>query len=393
MERNKKVVLGITGSIAIYKACDLCRRLRERKIEVSCILTAAAQRFISPLVFQTLSQNKVYTDIFDNRTWEMEHISLAQDSDLILIAPATAEIISRLSNGRANDLLTATVLSATCPVLIAPAMNKNMYLHPLTQKNIQILKSIGYQFIEPEEGSLACGEEGVGRLASLEKILAEVNKHLSNDRLVLSNNLKGRKILITAGPTREYWDPVRFISNGSSGQMGYTLAEVALNRGAEVVLISGPTNLCPPSGVKTIFVDSAGQMQQEVEKHFPSSDVVIATAAVADYRPIKVNPTKLKKQKNEIALKLIRNPDILAQLGRKKGKKKLIGFALETEDIEKNARKKLAEKKLDLIIANGPEAIGENEVKDVIIISKKDKEFIPLITKRHLAEKILNKIV
>ncbi|MFH1258577.1 MAG: bifunctional phosphopantothenoylcysteine decarboxylase/phosphopantothenate--cysteine ligase CoaBC [Elusimicrobiota bacterium] len=388
MGQNKNVVLGITGSIAVYKAGDLCRRLVEKQFAVNCILTACAQKFVTALTFQTLSQNQVYTDLFAAARWEIEHISLAEKAGLILIAPATAEIISRLAAGRANDLLTATVLSSSCPVLIAPAMNEKMFLHPLTQKNIQLLKNIGYRFVEPESGGLACGRQGVGRLASIENILSAVDKILS-----VSKDLLGKKILITAGPTREYLDPVRFISNGSSGEMGYTLAEEAALRGAEVVLVSGPTNrFCAVTTVKVIKVDSAREMKAIVEKHFSSADIVIACAAVADYRPGKISPSKIKKRNDKMFLELVKNPDILAGLGAKKGKKKLVGFALETENLERNARKKLREKNLDLIIANKPEAIGAKAVKQVIILSKTNKTILPSVTKQELAKKILNLI-
>ncbi|MDH5661546.1 MAG: bifunctional phosphopantothenoylcysteine decarboxylase/phosphopantothenate--cysteine ligase CoaBC, partial [Elusimicrobiota bacterium] len=354
---GRKVVLGITGSIAAYKACEIVSRLKEWGAEVFVIMTDAATHFVTPLTFQTLSGNKIYLNLFDlPEKWELEHISLAERADLILIAPATANIIAKLAGGIADDLLSTTVLASEAPTLIAPAMHETMYKNSFTQANIEKLKEKGFKFIGPEYGKLASGKSGVGRLASNDKIMDSVK-----DILDIERDMVGKTFLITAGPTREYLDPVRYISNASSGKMGYVLAEVAQRRGAEVILISGPTNIKPPEGVNTIFVESALDMEKEVVKYVPRSDVVIASAAVSDYRPEKREKEKIKTKLQKKSINLVRNPDILGKLGKQKDAKCLIGFALETKDLEKNARQKLKEKNLDMIIANTAGAMSQNE--------------------------------
>ena len=382
---GRKVVLGVTGSIAAYKACGIVSRLRGLGAEVFVVMTESATHFITPLSLQTLSENRVHLNFFDlPEEWNLEHISLAERADLILIAPATANTIAKLAAGIADNLLTATVLATRAPVLIAPAMHETMYKNSTTQANLEKLKQKGFKFVGPEYGELASGKIGLGRLASNEKILESVK-----DILNLEKDLAGKVFLITAGPTREYLDPVRFISNASSGRMGYVLAEAARRIGAEVTLISGPTNITPPEGVKTIFVESALEMAKEVVRHFPSSDVVIASAAVSDYRPEKRVKQKIKSNLQKKSINLIKNPDILAQLGEKKGGRLLIGFALETGDLGKNARQKLKRKNLDMIIANPPRAMSEDEATVKIFTKSGKKVFLRKTRKEKIAERIL----
>ena len=382
---GRKVVLGITGSIAAYKASEIASRLKELGAEVFVIMTRSATHFVTPLTFQTLSGNKVYIELFNlPEKWELEHISLAERADLILIAPATANIIAKLATGIADDLLTAAVLASEAPILIAPAMHEIMYKNSLTQANIQKLKEKGFKFVGPEYGKLASGESGLGRLASNDKIIEGVK-----DILDIERDMAGKTFLITAGPTREYLDPVRYISNASSGKMGYVLAEVAQRRGAEVILISGPTDIKPPEGVNTIFVESALDMEKEVAKYVPRSDVVIASAAVSDYRPERREKEKIKTNLQRKSINLIRNPDILGQLGKQKNAKCLVGFALETKDLEKNAREKMKMKNLDMIIANTPGAMSRNEATVKIFTKSGKTIFLREMKKEKIADRVL----
>ncbi len=382
---GRKVVLGITGSIAAYKACEIVSRLKELGAEVFVIMTRSATHFVTPLTFQTLSGNKVYIELFNlPEKWELEHISLAERADLILIAPATANIIAKLATGIADDLLTAAVLASEAPILIAPAMHEIMYKNSLTQANIQKLKEKGFKFVGPEYGKLASGESGLGRLASNDKIIEGVK-----DILDIERDMAGKTFLITAGPTREYLDPVRYISNASSGKIGYVLAEVAQRRGAEVILISGPTDIKPPEGVNTIFVESALDMEKEVAKYVPRSDVVIASAAVSDYRPERREKEKIKTNLQRKSINLIRNPDILGQLGKQKNAKCLVGFALETRDLEKNAREKMKMKNLDMIIANTPGAMSRNEATVKIFTKSGKTIFLREMKKEKIADRVL----
>jgi len=382
---GRKVVLGITGSIAAYKACEIVSRLKELGAEVFVIMTRSATHFVTPLTFQTLSGNKVYIELFNlPEKWELEHISLAERADLILIAPATANIIAKLATGIADDLLTAAVLASEAPILIAPAMHEIMYKNSLTQANIQKLKEKGFKFVGPEYGKLASGESGLGRLASNDKIIEG-----AKDILDIERDMAGKTFLITAGPTREYLDPVRYISNASSGKMGYVLAEVAQRRGAEVILISGPTDIKPPEGVNTIFVESALDMEKEVAKYVPRSDVVIASAAVSDYRPERREKEKIKTNLQRKSINLIRNPDILGQLGKQKNAKCLVGFALETRDLEKNAREKMKMKNLDMIIANTPGAMSRNEATVKIFTKSGKTIFLREMKKEKIADRVL----
>jgi len=385
---GRKVVLGVTGSIAAYKACGIVSRLKKLGAEVFVVMTSSATHFVAPLTFQALSGNKVYLNLFElPGEWELEHISLAQKGDLILIAPATANIIAKLAAGIADDLLTATVLATTAPVLVAPAMHETMYKNSVTQANIEGLKKKGFKFIGPDYGELATGKVGLGRLASNDKIMKAVNEILNKQK-----DMVGKTFLITAGPTHEYLDPVRFISNASSGKMGYALAEVAQERGAEVILVSGPTSITPPEEVKTIFVESALEMEKEVVSHFPGADVIIASAAVSDYRPEKREKEKIKSGLNRKTMNLVRNPDILSEMSKQKGRKFLVGFALETRDLEKNAWEKLKEKNLDMVVANSPQALKCDEATVKIFTKKGKKIVLRKMEKKEIAERILSEL-
>lgn len=389
MIKGKNIVLGITGSIAAHKSAEITSQLVKMGANVTIIMTKSARHFISPLTLQILSKNKVITDLFEMPiSFDVEHISLADKADIFVIAPATANIIGKIASGIADDFLTTYALACQTPILIAPAMNEKMYLNPILQENIKKLETYGVYFIEPEEGALACGEKGKGRLASVDKILTAIEVKLNSSGL-----LKGKKILITAGGTREPIDPIRYIGNRSSGKMGYALAMVAKEFGAEVTLISAPTQLEPPPCIKTIFVETAHQMTDEVLKVFPEVDIVISAAAVADFSPQKVSPKKIKKTTPDFILKLNKTPDILSELGRKKGNKLLIGFAAESENLIPNAKKKLKEKNLDLIVANDIKIGFATDTTSVSMITPDGScEELPLLPKKEIAIHILNKI-
>ncbi len=351
MLKNKKIILGVCGGIAVYKAIELLRLLTKAGAEVHVIMTRASQEFVAPLTFQTLSSNPVHTELFNLiAEREIGHISLADRADLFIVAPATANIIGKIATGIADDMLTTTVMATKAPVLFAPAMNVNMYTNPIYQENEEKLRRFGYLFEAPVCGSLACGWEGNGKLATPEAIFEGAVTALTE------KDLAGRTILITAGPTREEIDPVRYISNHSSGKMGFALARAARRRGAQVLLISGPTALAKPDGVRVIDVTSAIEMQKEVLAHVAECDVVIKAAAVADYRPLTRNSTKIKKKGDSATIELVKNPDILAGLGGMQGglnpRPFLVGFAAETDALAENAAKKLREKNLDMIVAN-----------------------------------------
>ncbi|MBZ4663826.1 MAG: coaBC [Caloramator sp.] len=345
---SKNVVIGVSGGIACYKALDIVSRLKKRGINVYVIMTESATQFVAPLSFQSLSQNYVVVDMFeDPKTWEVEHISLAEKADVFVIAPATANVIGKIANGIADDMLTTTVMATKAPVLIAPAMNTNMYENKIVQRNIEFLKSMGYYFIEPESGRLACGAVGKGKLAEPEKIVEYIEMLLYKEK-----DLVGKNILITAGPTREDIDPVRFITNRSTGKMGYAIAKAARDRGANVTLITGPTDLTPPSFIDVVNVYSADDMYRAVSDRFDKCDVLIMSAAVADYRPKEKSNIKIKKSDDDFKIELTRNKDILFELKERKSKQVVIGFAAETNDILENATKKIKKKNLDYIIAN-----------------------------------------
>jgi phosphopantothenoylcysteine decarboxylase/phosphopantothenate--cysteine ligase len=347
MLKNKQIVLGVAGGIAVYKAVELLRLLTKAGADVHVIMTRAAQEFVTPLTFQTLSANPVHTELFNLiAEREIGHIALADRADLFIIAPATANVIGKIAMGIADDMLTTTVMATKSPVLIAPAMNVNMYTNPIYKDNEDKLRRYGYLFVPPAKGALACGWEGEGKLATPESIFEAVVTTLSR------HDLLGQTILITAGPTREELDPVRFISNHSSGKMGYALARAAQHRGARVILVSGPVNLEPPFGVELIPVESAEDMHKAVMKHVGDCTVVIKAAAVADYTPAERSREKIKKGSEDLSLQLVKTPDILAELGSLPKGPFLVGFAAETENISEFATRKLRSKKVDLIIAN-----------------------------------------
>ncbi len=394
MLKGKTVLIGVSGGISIYKTLDIISALNKLGATVKVMMTKAATKFVSPLTFEAMSKNPVYTSLFDDKHgWEIPHISLSKEADLIAIIPATANIIGKIANGIADDMVTSTVIAHTSPVMIAPAMNTNMYNNPITQKNIEALKELGYLFITPQNGVLACGDTGDGKLAPVEIIVEAIKNQL----LYPDKDLCGKKILITAGPTQEAIDPVRYITNHSSGKMGYALAKMALLRGAEVTLISGPTNLTPPNGAKVINIKSAMDMYDAVMENANNADIIIKAAAVADYRSETIAENKIKKG-GGLNINLTQNPDILKSLGEKFGKEKtLIGFCMETQDLLENATKKLKSKNLDFIVANSltQEGAGfKSDTNIVTIIDKAgNKTEIPLSSKEEIANKILDRIL
>ena len=387
-EKRRVVVLGVTGGIACYKAVELVRLLVKTGFKVQVIMTRSAMEFVTPLTFQTLSGNPVATETF-NLTQESEigHINLADSADLFVIAPATANVIGKIANGIADDLLTTVLMATQAPVLIAPAMNIHMYDNPILQENLRKLRRVGYQIMEPAEGFLACGYEGKGRLPDPEKIAEEI------DRLLKKKDLVGEKLLITAGPNREPLDPVRYISNRSSGKMGYALARAALRRGAEVALVSGPTALEAPTGARIISVLTAAEMREAVLKEYAQCTAVIMAAAVSDYRPIAADK-KIKRGATPIELRLEPNADILKELGQSKDGKWLVGFAAETDDLTHNAQKKLHEKNLDMVVANNVAEEGSGFDSDTNVATLVDRSgavrSLPLMSKDDLADCILD---
>lgn len=392
MLKNKTVVLGVSGGIAVYKALDIVSRLKKKNIDVNVIMTDSAAKFVTPLSFQALSQNYVVTDMFaEPKSFEIQHISLAEKADLFVVAPATANVIGKIANGIADDMLTTTIMATKAPVLIAPAMNTNMYENVIVQKNISYLKSLGYEFIEPEEGRLACGTTGKGKLADTEKIVEMIEA-----MLYIPKDLKGKNVIVTAGPTREDIDPVRFLTNRSTGKMGYAIARAARNRGANVTLISGPTNLQVPYGVNFEGVYTAEDMYNTILKYFDSADIVIKSAAVADYRPENKSNIKIKKSDDDLSIKLTRNKDILFELGRKKTSQILVGFAAETNDLIQNAKLKIQKKNLDLIVANDVTAEKAGfgyDTNTVKLISRDgDIKQLPNMSKDEVAHNILDYI-
>ena len=362
-----KITLGVCSSVSIYKACEIIRGFQKKKFQVQVILTKNASRLISPLLFSSLTGQRALVDPFDEEySDKIAHVDLAKETSLLLVAPATANMIGKFASGVADDFLSTLYTAAQCPVLIAPSMNEAMYLHPQTQQNIQKLKALGVKFVDPEKGYLACKDTGWGRLAAPEKIVEEGLRLIKK-----SESLKGKKVLVTAGPTREFLDPVRFLTNRSSGKMGYELAEEAIRRGAEVVLISGPTHIFPPQRAKFRKVQTAQEMEEEVVKHFARADIVIMAAAVSDFRFAEKSSKKIKKEKLAEKVKIVPTEDILQRISSKKGAKIIVGFATETENVVENAFKKIREKSLDLIVANNvlAEGIGfESDYNQVSII-------------------------
>ncbi|MGP1907450.1 bifunctional phosphopantothenoylcysteine decarboxylase/phosphopantothenate--cysteine ligase CoaBC [Metabacillus sp. JX24] len=393
--KGKKILLCVSGGIAVYKAAALTSKLVQAGAEVKVIMTASAREFVQPLTFQALSKNDVYYDTFDEKNSAViAHIDLADWADLIIVAPATANTIGKLANGIADDMLTTTLLASTAPVWIAPAMNVHMYDHPAVQKNIMTLSQFGYQYIEPSEGYLACGYVGKGRLEEPEKITALIAAYFSAEA---EQPLKGKKVIITAGPTREKADPVRFFSNSSTGKMGYALAAAAKDMGAEVTLVSGPVSLTPPQGVETVNVESAEDMYQETVKRFGESDIVIKSAAVADYRPRLVSDQKMKKQDGDLVIEFERTKDILKELGERKEHQILVGFAAETDHVEDYALKKLEKKNLDMIVANNvnQDGAGFGTDTNIVTIFKRggEKRELPVMSKEEVSKNILREII
>lgn len=391
---SKTVVLGVSGGIAAYKACDVVSRLRKENVQVNVIMTKHATEFVSALTFQSISQNPVAVEMFEPVTnWDIEHISLAKKADIFLIAPATANVIGKIANGIADDMLSTTVMATKAPVVIAPAMNTNMYENPVTQANIQKLKDLGYIFIEPGYGRLACGDLGPGKLAEPDLIVENI-KFLLNK----TDELKGKNVLVTAGPTQEAIDPVRYITNKSTGKMGYALAYQAALMGAKVTLVTGPTNLEIPFGISEVIkVKSAQQMYEAVTSSFDEMDIVIKSAAVADYKPKNISDSKIKKSDSDLVLELDRNKDILFELGKLKTKQVLVGFAAETDDLIANAQKKLAKKNLDFIVANDLKQEGAGFAGDTniakLLFADGNIEELPIMTKNQLSKEIYDKII
>jgi phosphopantothenoylcysteine decarboxylase/phosphopantothenate--cysteine ligase len=394
--KKMKIALGVTGGVAAYKAAEVVRRLQQEKLDVQVIMTRAAQEFITPLTFAALTGKKVITEMFGaeesgpaNVESAIEHIAVALRIDLLLVAPATADVLGKFAHGIAEDFLGTLYLATKASVVVAPAMNVNMWEHPATQQNLAVLRSRGVYVVDPDEGYLACGMTGAGRLAATEAIAQRVF-----DVLGLRRDLQGKTILVTAGPTREALDPVRFLTNRSSGKMGYSLAEAALRRGARVILVSGPTDLKIPESAEWIPVNTAEEMHRAVRERAPESDIVVMAAAVADYRPAAAQASKIKRGDGPFTLELEPTPDILAELGREKASRILIGFAAETDRLAENARAKLARKGADMIVANDvtQEGAGFDGDTNIVTLFVGDGREIPLpkLTKLEVANRILD---
>lgn len=391
---SKCVVIGVTGGIAVYKALDVISALRKKDIEVHVIMTESASKFVNPLTFQSISQNMVVTDMFaEPKAWEIQHISLAQKAYLMLIAPATANVIGKISNGIADDMLSTTVMATKAKVLIAPAMNTNMYQNPIVQNNISKLKDFGYKFIEPASGRLACGDIGIGKLADVNTIVERVIEELEDKE----QDLLGKKVLVSAGPTIAPIDPVRYITNRSTGKMGYAIAKEARDRGAEVILVSGPTNLEPPKNVKIINIKTNEEMKKEILQNFKWADIVIKSAAVADYKPKEYSKEKIKKGEGDLNICLTRDNDILKFLGEIKTHQVLVGFAAESDNVLENAERKLKNKNLDFIVANditsSDTGFGSEDNKVVILSKNNEKLELEKMSKKKVASNIFDMIL
>jgi phosphopantothenoylcysteine decarboxylase/phosphopantothenate--cysteine ligase len=384
------VVLGVTGCIGAYKACEVLRELQRRGVDVHVAMTAAATRFVTAMTFEALSRHPVFHDQWaPGANAEIRHISLADDAELLLVAPATANSLGKFARGIADDALSTLYTATKAPTVVAPAMNSNMYEHPAVQENMSILRARGVRIVEPGTGHLACGWLGRGRLAEIGEIVEAAMAALARRR-----DLAGATVLVTAGPTVEDVDPVRFFSNRSSGRMGYRIAEAARDRGAQVILVSGPTSLIPPEGVEVVAVRSAEEMARAVDEHFEAANVVVAAAAVADYRPASVSEAKLKKGDGPLLLELERTEDILRGLGERKGERLLVGFAAETEDLVARARAKLSEKRLDMIVANEVGTGFGGETNAAVLVPREGTPVeVPLVSKRELADRICDEIV
>lgn len=392
MSLGKNIVVGVCGGIAAYKAVEVVSRLKKAGCSIHVIMTKAATEFVTPLTFRELSGNPVATDMWEEpKTWNVQHIALATWADAFLIAPITANVIGKIANGIADDLLTTTIMATQAPIILVPAMNTNMYLNPITQQNLTKLAGLGYQIIEPATGMLACGVEGPGRLPEPVVIVDKVTELIQG-----CQDLQGQRVLITAAGTREPIDPVRYIGNRSSGKMGYALAAAAAKRGAEVILVSGPASLPVPAGVTIKRVETAAQMQAAVLAEFDTVNIVIKAAAVADYRPELMAEQKIKKTGDTLTINLVKNPDILLDLGKRKKQQLLIGFAAETQDLITHAQEKLLKKNLDMIVANDvtlPGAGFNVDTNIVRIIHKNgDIEALPQLSKQQIAEILIDKI-
>lgn len=392
MDKKKTVVVGVTGGIAVYKALDVISRLRKADVNVHVIMTEHATKFVNPLSFQSLSQNMVTVDMFaEPKAWEIQHISLAKKADLMLIVPATVNILGKVANGIADDMLSTTIMATKAPVVFAPAANTNMFLNPIVQGNIRKLKEYGYKFIEPASGRLACGDVGAGKLEDTE-IISEITLSMLYDK----KDLEGKKLLVTAGPTIAPIDPVRYITNRSSGKMGYAIAEEARDRGAEVILVSGPTSIKKPFGIKVIDVKTNAEMLKAVENNFENSDIVIKSAAVADYKPKTYSEKKIKKGDEELSLELQKDTDILKKLGSIKKDQVLVGFAAESNDLIENATSKLHKKNLDYIVANNivsnDTGFASEDNKVTILCSDGRKIPLPKMSKKQVARELFDLI-
>ena len=393
MLKDKKIVIGITGGIAAYKAAELVSSLVKQGALLKTIMTKNAMEFISPLTFETLSGNPVYYDMFSRAgSWEIDHISLAKWADVLAVVPATANIIGKVCHGIADDLLSTTIMATQAQVIFAPAMNTNMYNNPIVQGNIEALKKKGYFFISPAEGRLACGDVGEGKLAGLDDILQAISGYFSRKQ-----DLKGIRVLVTAGPTREYLDPVRFISNPSTGKMGFAIAAACAGRGADVDLVAGPVNLSPPINVNMHSVETARDMYDKVMELYPACDIVFKTAAVGDYRPETYHDQKIKKGSSQLVLTLVKNPDILQELGKRKKEQILVGFAAETQNVAEYAREKMQQKNLDFILANDITESGAGFMNDtnkgVLITHEGEIVEIPLLDKNEFAHRMIDEVL
>ena len=393
MLKDKTVVIGVSGGIAVYKTLDVVSRLRKLGVNVNVIMTKSATEFVTPLSFQSLSQNYVVCDMFeDPKTWDVEHISLAKRADVFLIAPATANVIGKIANGIADDMLTTTVMACRCRKIFAPAMNTAMYENPIVQDNIKKLQHYGYEVITPASGYLACGDTGAGKMPEPETLLEYILREVAFEK-----DLSGKKILVTAGPTQEAIDPVRCLTNHSSGKMGYAIAKMAMLRGAEVTLVSGPTAIEPPLFVKVVPVTSARDMFEAVTGVSDQQDIIIKAAAVADYRPKQVSEDKVKKKDDQVSIELERTDDILKYLGEHKKKGQfLCGFSMETQNMVENSREKLVKKNVDMICANNLKQSGAGfgvDTNVITIITRNEITELPLQSKESAANAILDAAV
>lgn len=393
MLKGKTVLLGVTGGIAAYKAAALASALVKQHAAVEVVMTKNATEFITPLTFEQLTGRRVMVDTFDrNFSHNVEHIALADRTDLVIIAPATANACAKLAHGLADDMLTTSVLACRCPKLIAPAMNTNMFENPVTQDNLDILRKYGWDVIEPSSGRLACGAVGKGKLPEPEELLQHILKYLA-----LPHDLVGKKVLVTAGPTQEAIDPVRYLTNRSTGKMGFAIAKMAMLRGAEVTLISGPSSVTPPPFVDVVQVRSAAEMFEAVKAHAPNSDLIFKAAAVADYTPMEVADSKIKKKDGDMAIPLMRTTDILAWLGQNRRENQVIcGFSMETDDLLANSSAKLAKKNVDMICANSLRQAGAGfgvDTNIITLITKDDTQELPLMTKEEAASAIIDKAI